>query len=267
MENITLIINSFILQDYIIIGISFFFWIFFLFLWIEKVYKSYLWIIIWLFVFSFINLALGSLNNQETSINWLIEFFVNNKDWLWIYSLFFIFIFAIFLPLNQNLFFRNSENKILNYFLSFIFWLVYLSFIISIILSIINNKFLFKIDENLIIKLKDKDFIKDFVSYFWTSVIYKLLSTYDSAINFFITIYIFYKMTIWWVIDYIFYRIFALLKAFFELQISKWSEKKEEHSDKSHSKPEKKEEHSHDDHWHEDDHWHKDEHHDNHGHH
>ena len=41
----------------------------------------------------------------------------------------------------------------------------------------------------------------------------------------------------------------------------------EEHSDKSHSKPEKKEEHSYDDHWHEDSHWHKEDHHDNHGHH
>lgn len=238
------------LQDYIIIWISIWFFIMFIFTWIEKIYKAYLWIIIGLFVFTMINLTLNSLNDNDIWVNSLRDFFVNNKEWIWFWSILFIPILAILLPLNKNISFRVSKKKALNYIVTFLFWIFFFSFLFTIFLSIINNRFLFSMDNSIITQVRESFIIKSIYDYFSISNIFGFWVKYDYLINLIIILFIFYKMTIGWVVDYIISKLLKFLVNFFE-EKSKVSQ--EEHHD--------------DDNWH-DEHWHSEhhEHHDKHWH-
>lgn len=216
------------IPDYVLITISVVFFLVFIFSWIEKIYKAYLWIILWLVVWTFINLSITSLNTNDIWFKTLKDFVINNKDFLWFYSIFFIPLFAILIPLNENIEFRVSKNKALNYLTIILFWLFYFSFLISIFLSIINNKFLFQIDNWIISEIKESYLLKNIYNYFSSSFIFSFLLKYDYLINLIVILFIFYKMTIWWVVDYIFNKLFKLLSKVFEKQ-EKEEPKKEEH--------------------------------------
>lgn len=257
MNEIATFFSSLILQDYILIVLSFAFAWFFVYIGIERVYKSYLGVILWLFVFSFVNLSLFSLNADQ-NILW-VEFFMKHKDYIWLYALSFIPLFAFMIPLNGNIAFRISDKKRFNYFLSFVFWLLYLSFLICILLSVVNNKFLFRIDNELIIHLREKDFVKDFIAFYSPSSIYQFLSNNDTSINTITTLFIFYKMTIGWVVDYLLFRIFSVLKDYFEIQSNRWEAKHQDDHQPSHHQDDHHDEEEDDDHGHDhhdDHHWH-----------
>lgn len=215
MQEILKYVNMLSIQDHIILWISLFFWIYFIFIWIEKVYKVYLWLILWLFVFCIISLTLTSLN-PETWLNSMKDFFIKHREGLWLYSLILIPLFSILIPFNSSIGFRIRENDRFNYVVSFLFWFFYFSFFLTVFLSIINNRFLFAIDENIVLKLRSFSFIDSILAYFSTSIIFDFLKKFDYVINLFVIIFIFYKMTIGWIIDYLIDILFILLKKIVE---------------------------------------------------
>lgn len=226
------IINFFInisTQDYIIIWTSVWFFILFIFTWIEKIYKAYLWIILWLFIFSIINLTINSLNDNDIWINFIREIIVNNRESIWFWSILFIPILTILIPLNHNISFRVSKNKVLNYLVIFLFWLFFFSFLFTIFLSIINNRFLFGMDNNIITQIRESYIIKSLYFYFSPSIIFNFLINYDYIINLIIIAFIFYKMTIGWVVDFILSKLLKLLIVFFQKKLTEKKEEKQEH--------------------------------------
>lgn len=225
------IINFFVsisIKDYIIFIISICFFILFIFIWwIDKIYKAYLWIILWLFIFTIINLTLKSLNDNDIWISSFRDFFINHKEWFWFYSILSIPILAILVPLNQSIEFRISKKKALNYITTFLFWILFFYFLLTIFLSIINNRFLFSIDNSVLSQIKENYIIKSIYDYFIQSVIFNYLIKYDYIINTIIIWFIFYKMTIWWIIDSMISKLFRLFVNFFKNK-EKWG--KNEHS-------------------------------------
>lgn len=235
-------------QDYIIFFISVWFFVGFIFTWIEKIYKAYLWIILGLFIFTTINLTLSSLNNNDIWVNGLRDFFIKHREGIGFYSILFIPLLAILIPLNQNISFRVSKNKKLNYFVTFFFWFFFFSFLFTIFLSIINNRFLFSMDNMIITQVRESYVIKSLFEYFSVSILFGFLIKYDYIINLIVILFIFYKMTIGWIIDLIMSKLLTFLVHFFE-EKSKWWEEESDHD------------WWHDDHWggHEDSHtWHDD---------
>lgn len=204
------------IQDYIILWVSLWFFVMFIFTWIEKIYKAYLWIILWLFIFTTVNLTLNSLNDNDIWVNWLRDFFVNNREWIWFWSILFIPILAILIPLNKNISFRVSKKKALNYLVTFLFWIFFFSFLFTIFLSIINNRFLFSMDNSIITQVRESFVIKSVYEYFSISHIFNFLTVYDYLINLVIILFIFYKMTIGWVVDYLMSKILRILVNVFE---------------------------------------------------
>lgn len=230
------------IQDYIIIWVSLWFFVMFIFTGIEKIYKAYLWIILWLFIFTTINLTLNSLNDNDIWVNGLRDFFVNNREWIWFWSILFIPILAILIPLNKNISFRVSKKKALNYLVTFLFWVFFFSFLFTIFLSIINNRFLFSMDNSIITQVRESFVIKSIYDYFSVSNIFGFWVKYDYLINLIIILFIFYKMTIGWVVDYIMSKLLKFLVNFFEEKpkASEEEDSKEEHWHIEH----------HDNHWH-----------------
>lgn len=210
--------------DYFIMGISLGFFIVFIFSGIDKIYKAYLGLILGLFLFSIINLTIGAFNplDGEESMR---SYFYNHREWIWFYSIFLIPILGILIPFNKNITFRVSSNKILNYLTIFAFWLFLFSFILSIFLSILNNRFLFLLDNSLINELQNSALITSLYAYFQESKIFLFLFRYDSMINLCIIVFIFYKMTIGGIVDFFMAKLFWLLEKMFE---------KKAHEDEAH---------------------------------
>ncbi len=217
------------IPDYVIILVSLWFFVMFIFTGIEKIYKAYLWVILGLFIFTTVNLTLNSLNSSDVWVNGLRDFFFNHKEGIWFWSVFFIPILGILLPLNKNIWFRVSKNKWLNYLVIFLFWIFFFTFIVSIFLSIINNKFLFTMDNEIITEVSESSFIKFLYGYFSPSHIFNFLLKYDYVINLCVIIFIFYKMTIWWIVDFLFAKLFQALAKMFEKKAKEewwWEEAK-----------------------------------------
>lgn len=204
------------IPDYVIILVSLWFFVMFIFTGIEKIYKAYLWVILWLFIFTTVNLTLNSLNSSDVWVNGLRDFFFNHKEGIWFWSVFFIPLLGILLPLNKNIWFRISKNKWLNYLVIFLFGIFFFTFIVSIFLSIINNKFLFTMDNEIITEVSESSFIKFLYWYFSPSHIFNFLLKYDYVINLCVIIFIFYKMTIGWIVDFLFAKLFQALGKMFE---------------------------------------------------
>lgn len=255
-ETIINFFNSLILQDYIIVGTSLAFWIMFLFVGSEKLHKSYLWLILWLFIFSFTNLTLFSLNDNEIWYDSIRQFFVNHREKISILTIFLIPILAILIPLNSSIFFRLSSKKWINYISSFLLWLIYLPFAVTIFLSIIHNRFLFSINQQLLDTLNNNFLVLKFIEFFTPWKAFSFLSNYDYVFNWVIILYIFYKMTIWWIVDYIVLKLIKWLKKLLNKVDTDWGGGHSWHDDNWHSSH--WDSHWHDDHWHSDNHWHDD---------
>lgn len=239
-EQILSFFKNISIQDYIIFFISIWFFVAFIFTWIEKIYKAYLWIILGLFIFTTVNLTLSSLNANDIWVNGLRDFFTKHKEGIGFYSIFFIPLLTILIPLNHNISFRVSKKKELNYFVTFLFWIFFFSFLLTIFLSIINNRFLFSMDNSIVTQVRESYIIKWLFEYFSPSKIFSFLIKYDYIINLSVILFIFYKMTIGWVVDYIMSKLLKFLVNFFE-EKSKWDE--DVHWDKA-------QDWWHDEHWH-----------------
>lgn len=212
-ETLLNFVHSLILQDYIIVWLSLFFWIMFCFIWTEKLHKSILGIILWLFIFSATNLTLFSLNDNDIWLSSFRTFFVNNRNTIAVLTIFLIPIFATIIPLNSSIRFKISDKKWINYFISFVLGFFYIPFLFSIFLSIINNRFLFSIDTILLENINNNFLTKIFLDFFSNSKVFTFLRNYDYIISLVIILYMFYEMTIWWIIKFLIWKIFTSKKA------------------------------------------------------
>jgi len=203
-------------SDQVFLWLSLFFWILFLILWFEKLQKAYLWIILGLFLFSLINFSLFSINTDDIWVNSFKQHLYNNKDFYWVYSIYLIPILALFLVFNDFIELKWNSIKLLNYVFSFILWFLFIWFFITINLSIINNRFLFGFDLELIESLKQLFYIEFLFNFFKDSVIYPFLLKYDYILNIIIILFIFYKITIWWIISYMLSSIWRFIKSKFK---------------------------------------------------
>jgi len=203
-------------SDQVFLWLSLFFWILFLILWFEKLQKAYLWIILGLFLFSLINFSLFSINTDDIWVNSFKQHLYNNKDFYWVYSIYLIPILALFLVFNDFIELKWNSIKLLNYVFSFILWFLFIWFFITINLSIINNRFLFGFDLELIESLKQLFYIEFLFNFFKDSVIYPFLLKYDYILNIIIILFIFYKITIWWIISYMLLSIWRFIKSKFK---------------------------------------------------
>lgn len=217
------------IQDYIIFWVSLWFFILFVFAWVEKIYKAYLGIILGLFIFSIVNLTLNSLNQNDIGLNSMRDFFLNNKESIWFYSVLLIPILSILLPLNKNIWFRVSKNKPLNYLVLFVFWICFFIFFFSVFLSIVNNKFLFTMDNSIITQVRESYIVNLIYEYFSPSYIFNFLIQYDYIINLVIILFIFYKMTIGGMIDFLLAKIFKMLGKMFEKKANDEPKSQEAH--------------------------------------
>ncbi|MDD5769774.1 MAG: hypothetical protein PHE25_02300 [Candidatus Gracilibacteria bacterium] len=242
-EQIINFFKNIVIQDYILFGVSVLFFLGFLFAGAEKIYKAYLGIILGLFIFTTINLALSGLTDSSGTLSSLKEFFIKHKEGIGFYSIIFIPLLSLLIPLNNNISFRVSKKKFLSFFVTFFFGIFFLSFLLTIFLSIINNRFLFNMDNNIIVQVRESYIIKSMFNYFSTSIIFNFLSKYDYIINLIIILFIFYKMTIGEIVDYIMAKLLKLLISFFE-EKSKGGIEKEEHGHGG-GHEEKKDDHGH----------------------
>lgn len=199
-------------SDHVLIWISLFFWVLFFLIWFEKLQKAYLGIILWLFIFSIINLSLFSLNDSDIWVNFIRDYLISNRDFISVYSIYFIPLLALVLPFNWVLNFKSTNLKIINYLLSFILGFFFIWFFITIILSIINNRFLFSLDVTLLESLKSIFFVDFIFSFFTDSKIYPFLITYDYIFNLIIIVFIFYKLTFGWFFSFLMVVIIWLFK-------------------------------------------------------
>lgn len=197
----------------------------FVFLGLEQLYKSYLWIILGVCLFSIINLTLWSLQDTGEEMMAIKRFFYNHREFFAYISLFFIPFFALALPLNQSVEFRIGKRLFVKIFASFFFGVVYVSFLLSIFLSIVQNRFFFSIDEVLIAKIQSWFLFETINTYLSPSVIYQWLLQYDYIISFVMILYIFYKMTIWGIVDALLLFLLNLLKKVLESQKNTSAEK------------------------------------------
>lgn len=206
------------MQDYVLFWVSFFFAISFIFFGLEQLYKSYLGIILGLCVFSMINLSLWTLQESDLGVNGVRDFFYNHREFFSIYSILFIPFLAFALPFNESITFRIGKRKSVKYIASFFFWFFYISFFFSIFLSIIHNRFFFSIEPMLIAKIETSFVVQSIVNFFQPSVLFQFLSGKDYIVSFVMTLYIFYKMTIWGIVDAILLFLVNILKKILENQ-------------------------------------------------
>lgn len=199
-------------QDYVILAISLIFGLYFLYLWIEKVYRIYLWLVIWLATFFIINLIIDNLNSVNHNY-YLYNFFKNNKDVIWIRSIILIPFFTLILPFNSLINFRINKNKFINYLISFLFWFLFLIFYLSIFASISWNKFLFTLNESLLKDFNNLNMTKSIYSLLEVSFIFSFIKNNDTLINLIIILFLFYKMTIGWIVDFLLNILIRIIKS------------------------------------------------------
>jgi len=189
-------------QDYVILGICLILSLYFIYLWIEKVYRIYLWLVIWLATFFIINLIIDNLNSINHKY-YFYNFFKDNKNSIWIWSILLIPFFTLALPFNSLINFRINKNQLINYFISFSFWFLFLIFYLSIFVSISWNKFLFTLNEPLLKDFNNLNMTKSIYSLMEPSLVFSFIKNNDTLINLVIILFLFYKMTIWWIVDFL----------------------------------------------------------------
>ncbi len=183
--------------DYVFLVISLLLWIFCVFLGFEKIIKSYIWVTFWLFLFSFISLSYMSIDKSMPDITWITKMLIENTSWFLTVFLILIPVFWIVFPFNSNFGFKAYKSQWLNAILSFIFWFLLPVFILSIMYSIINNRFMFKLNTDILSIIWEISMIKLIIWWFDTSAILLLLKDNEHILNLIIIIFIFQKITLW----------------------------------------------------------------------
>lgn len=208
---------SFTNIDYFILVVSLLSWLFFILLWLEKLHRFYFGIIIWFILFITMNLHIKLLDIPNTILKDIIipdsSFLLENKKFILSFLVSFIPVFWVILLLSEFITFKVYDNKLA----SFIFWILFPFFFLSILSYIHINSSV------------DISFIKDFftlrdssiiISYFWDRA---YLALY---LLFFL---IFFRLIFWFIVSFVVY----ISKQFYT---SYKTDTHENHDDNNHGK-------------------------------
>ncbi len=206
MQNIIDFFKNTLIQDYILFFVSIFLVLIFFALGINKLYKAIFWVLIGFFLFLMLNMWFHFLNTNANlyMLNWLREYLQSHKDFILVLSFFSIPVFPIMMMFNQSVDFHSRSNKYAKYFKIFIGWFFLVPLILRILVSIIENKLLFGIDYTIIEKINSFEFMKKFLDYFASSIIYQNIDRYWYLLLVILLIYVFYELIFSWLFAFIF---------------------------------------------------------------
>lgn len=248
MQNIIEFFKHTLIQDYILFFVSIFLVLIFFALGINKLYKAIFWVLIWFFLFLMLNMWFHFLNTNADlyMLNWLRDYLKSHKDFILVLSFFSIPIFPIMMMFNKSVDFHSRSNKYLKYFKIFIGWLFLVPLILAILNSILKNKLLFWIDYSIIEKLNSYEFLRKFIDYFASSLIYQNIDRFGYVLLVILLIYVFYELIFSWLFSFI-YTI--LRKVFIYIAEKIKADMKKEASNVHEEDDNEEDEHWHDNHY------------------
>jgi len=192
-------------SDILIVIIAVITAIIFNFLWTEKLYRFYFWIIMWFLLFLVFNLQIKLFEVSGWISWWWEDFLVNNKNFvLWFFSLMIPLFWILFTALHSDL----KSNRVF----SLLFWFFLPLFVLWIFWYVLINSAV-----NL-------DFLKNIFSIFNSSIIFSFLQHSPKIIFWLILLIIFWK--------YIFKIIIAFLAYISKLLIAEIQELRWEKTNK-----------------------------------
>lgn len=204
VNNLNDIIKNLIYQDYILISLIIFSWLLLSFLKTNITFKLYYWALTGFIVFLVFNLWLNNLNDNDIELlNWFRDSLINIKIVILYISYYSILFLPILFLSDNSVNFKQPINKIIDIFSAFIMWILYPVFLISLLLTIINNKMLFWVDMNFLISLEKSNLITWIISFFSHWIIFSYLNEFSYIISFLFLIILFYKLTLSWLIIWI----------------------------------------------------------------
>lgn len=212
--------------DYTLLVICFLLWVFYLFLWLDKIIKSYIWIIFWLAIFIFISLFYMNFQEKNYLVNWIGKIIFENEKIIFNILIFLIIFLGIIYQFNSNFNFSEFKKSLTNKIFSFILGFSQIIFLIFILNSLKTNNFLFQFDENILNIIWEIWILKLISHVINNSFILKSIIFLQ---NYFLIIFIFIifiKITIWNFLINILNKIFNFFKNTFKIQ--KKSSKKDE---------------------------------------
>lgn len=185
-----------LIQDYILFFVSIFVMLIFFALGINKLYKAIFWVLIGFFLFLMLNMWFHFLNTNADLylLNWLRDYLRAHKDFILVLSFFTIPVFPIMMMFNKSVDFHSRSSKYLKYVKIFIWWLFLVPLILAILNSILKNKLLFWIDYSIVEKLNSYSFLKQFIDYFSSSLIYQNIDRFGYVLLVILLIYVFYEL-------------------------------------------------------------------------
>lgn len=227
MQEIIDFFKNTLIQDYILFFVSIFLVALFFWLGVNKLYKAVFWVLIWFFLFLMFNLGFHFLNTNADLyiLNWLRTYLQNNKDFILVLSFFAIPVFPIMMMFNKSVDFHSRSNKYVKYVKIFIWSFFLFPLILTIMIGILENKLLFWIDYSLINKLNSIVFLKDFFSYFSSSLIYQNIDRYWYILLIILLLYVFYELIFSWLFSFIFHilkKIFINIAEKIKADMKKW---------------------------------------------
>lgn len=204
--NIIEFFKNTLIQDYILFFVSIFLVLIFFALGINKLYKAIFWVLIGFFLFLMLNMWFHFLNTNADlyMLNWLRDYLKSHKDFILVLSFFSIPVFPIMMMFNKSVDFHSRSNKYLKYFKIFIWWLFLVPLILAILNSILKNKLLFWIDYSIVEKLNSYSFLKEFIDYFSSSLIYQNIDRFGYVLLVILLIYVFYELIFSWLFSFIY---------------------------------------------------------------
>lgn len=246
MTNIIEFFKNTLIQDYILFFVSIFLVLIFFALWINKLYKAIFWVLIGFFLFLMLNMWFHFLNTNADlyMLNWLRDYLKSHKDFILVLSFFSIPVFPIMMMFNKSVDFHSRSNKYLKYFKIFIWWLFLVPLILAILNSILKNKLLFWIDYSIVEKLNSYSFLKEFIDYFSSSLIYQNIDRFGYVLLVILLIYVFYELIFSWLFSFI-YTMLRKLFIYIAERIKADMKKEATHT---HEEDDEEDEHWHDNH-------------------
>lgn len=181
--------------DLIIFWLSLAWAILFGMLWVSKIFKVYIWILIWVLFCLLINLKLNTIWVWANDLNILDKAFQNSKWMLRALSLYIIPIFWLVFLLNNNISFKTHESSLFNMLVSWGLWFFLLTFIFGIY-SIIGNLWILS---NWLLRS-----ILDFLS---TSSLKDFFANFEYIIFLILFAILFYKFVLYYLLKLILFML------------------------------------------------------------
>lgn len=167
------------------------FWV----LWVSKIFKVYIWILIWVLFCLLINLKLNTIWSASTDLNILDKAFQNSAWMLRSLSLYIIPIFWFVFLLNNNISFKTQESSLFSMLVSGWLWFFLLTFIFGIY-SVIWNLW-----------LMSNSLLRNILEFLSTSSLKNFFTNFEYAIFLILFSILFYKFVLYYLLKLILFML------------------------------------------------------------